>query len=219
MDSVRGMVKKNYEISKGLNNENDKIYTDIVCYLRVALPESVKTEEIISDILEMLLRGQQQGKSTEDIIGEDYKSFCDSIIETMEIKRFSTYWIKENLQTVINCFFILLTINIFIDYLPKAVISKSITSYTFTLGFVINSIVITALAINIVNYVGKNSFKLSGKLGKKQYFILWLVLTFIISLIFISSIMLSKYKLFSINIFLMVGIVGSYWIYRKVIKN
>ena len=43
--------KENFELSKSLTKENDEIFTDIVCYLRVSDLTEEDQEEIISDIL------------------------------------------------------------------------------------------------------------------------------------------------------------------------
>ncbi|MGE5629064.1 MAG: DUF1129 family protein [Solirubrobacterales bacterium] len=218
MSNVKAMIKKNYEISKSLNEENNKIYTDILCYLRTSMPETVKTEEIISDILDMFLSGQYQGKSAKDIIGNDYKLFCDSIIESVEINSFSIQVFKENALLIVNCFFILLTINVIFEYIPLVLKSGSITNYGVSAGFIINSIIITSLATGIVMFVGKNSFNLSGEKGKKYYFALWLGLSIIFFLIIIISLKFSKYYILSINPYFVFIAIILYWIFRLV-KN
>lgn len=215
MSDVKAMIKSNFELSKGLNKENDIIYTDIVCYLRVSLLEEVKTEEIIADILDMFLRSQEQGKAIREIIGEDYKAFCDSILESLEPKKFSFKSLKENAEIIINGLFILLTIDIMFSYLPKLIKSKDITQYSLNASFLINSAIIIILAIGIVNYIGKNSFKLTKSKPKKiTYFFIWLGFSaFILGTMFISF-KLSKYPLFSLNIYFVIVPVALYWIYK-----
>jgi len=217
MNDLKVMVKKNFENSKMLNKENDEVYTDIVCYLRVSLLEDVKTEEIISDILDMFLRSQEEGKAIEEIIGDDYKAFCDSIIESVEPKKFSLARLKESVFIIVDCFFILLTIDLVLNYLPKVIKYKILSNYAFSVSFFINSVIIIILAVGIVNYIGRNSFSLTkNKPSKVTYFLIWLGFVVTFSAIIFTTFKLSKYELFSVNICVVIIPVAIYWIYKKI---
>ena len=53
MSSIAQKRKENNKISENLTEENLKIYTDFVCYLRVSDLTEEEEEEIISDVLLM----------------------------------------------------------------------------------------------------------------------------------------------------------------------
>lgn len=80
MTNIKSIRDENSQISQNLNKENQEIYTDLVCYLRVSNLSDMEQEEIISDILRMFFDWEKQGKAVNEMIGEDYKQFADNII-------------------------------------------------------------------------------------------------------------------------------------------
>lgn len=73
----------NNELDKQLNAENDKVLTDIICYMRIANISEYNQEVIRQDLLEMVLSAQKRGENIQTVIGEDYKVFCDNIIASL----------------------------------------------------------------------------------------------------------------------------------------
>ncbi len=78
--SVKEQIAAHYELSKQLNAEYDKVYTDMVVYLRTSMLAEADVEDVINDILVMMLEGQARGATAESVFGEDYKRFCDEMI-------------------------------------------------------------------------------------------------------------------------------------------
>ena len=54
--------------------------TDIVVYLRGASISMLDQELVRRDITQMIIDGQNAGVAVSDVIGGDYKAFCDSVI-------------------------------------------------------------------------------------------------------------------------------------------
>lgn len=214
MNEVAKKIKENYEISKKLNEENDKIYTDIVCYIRGSSLNELDQEEVISDILDMFLRCQEENKPIEEAIGEDYKGFCDSVIEAAGNKKFSFHNTISNIKMIISCFFILLTIDLAFFYLPRLIKVKKAEDYKFSLSFLIAYIIIMFISISIVKYILKNSFNISESVKSKKKIIIFSIGYYlVIVLLILINYKLRKITLFSLKIYYPIIAIIIYWIY------
>ncbi len=84
------MTKKRAKILRKLNNlneenmskESDKIYTDMVLYLRFSDLTLLQQEIVRSDLIQMIIDGEERGESIQEILGGNYKAVCDEIIAT-----------------------------------------------------------------------------------------------------------------------------------------
>ena len=75
------LERENNLLEEQLGDEYRSVLTDIVVYLRSADITFLRQERIRRDITDMFFDGEQRGDSVRDIIGRDYKSFCDDIID------------------------------------------------------------------------------------------------------------------------------------------
>jgi DNA-binding ferritin-like protein (Dps family) len=148
--------KKQYE-------ENQKIITDIICYLRVSELSEAQQEEVISDILGMFMSWEQQNKKVADMIGKDYKSFADDIIAAVNPHKSFLQKCKEYGAIIVEAFCFLLTIDFLSLYLPRIIKGNSSLTYEYSLSMAVRGLIILLAAVLIINYVGKNSFSLSNK--------------------------------------------------------
>lgn len=88
------MKRKELELNKA-NNENEhllnveskKYMIDIVCYLRTKNVDSYEIEVIRSDIFSMFLDAQNRGETIDKVLGNDYKSFCDGILQSADFRK------------------------------------------------------------------------------------------------------------------------------------
>ena len=89
---TKKLLKENNKFEKNLSKESNEILTDIVVYLRGSAISEYHQEEVRRDISQMLFDGEKRNESVRDIIGEDYKSFCDEIVKSFpprsKIERF-----------------------------------------------------------------------------------------------------------------------------------
>ena len=81
MTTMRQLRKANNKLDKQLSRENKGILTDITLYLRYSDIYDERIEEIRQDLLYMFLDAQSKDVPIQSYIGEDYKAFCDEIIE------------------------------------------------------------------------------------------------------------------------------------------
>ena len=82
--ATKQLLEDNNRREKQLSPENQKVLTDIVAYLRGSSAPMYRQEQVHQDILDMLLEGEQRGQTAEEVIGEDYQSFCDEIHEMLK---------------------------------------------------------------------------------------------------------------------------------------
>ena len=80
---TKTLLKENNQLEKQLSKETDDILTDIVVYIRSANITEYNQELVRRDITNMLIEGQERGQSAAEVIGEDYKAFCDAVIAEM----------------------------------------------------------------------------------------------------------------------------------------
>ncbi|MCR3760021.1 DUF1048 domain-containing protein [Clostridium felsineum] len=216
MNEVDKMIRENYENSKKLNEYNNKIYGDIVCYIRVSSLPSTKMEEIISDLLEMFLRYEKEGKSIDDIIGSDYKAYCDSIITAALDNRFHVEKLTDVLYIIINGLFVIFSINFLIDYLPKLMEYRKIISYQLSLlSFFMNSTLIFISVFAIFRFFGKNAFE---KPSKKSLFLFFFALMILLFPLAFFKVILKNYFVISINPYAVITIIIIYWLYKLITK-
>ncbi|MCB2310228.1 DUF1048 domain-containing protein [Clostridium tagluense] len=79
---VRVMIlqfKKN-KLKKELNERDLKNFEDIVQYIEISPLSSIEREEVSQQVLDMMLQAKNEGKFASEVIGDDIKGFCDSII-------------------------------------------------------------------------------------------------------------------------------------------
>jgi DNA-binding ferritin-like protein (Dps family) len=224
MSDVKKMIKKNYELSRKLTPKNDEIYTDIVCYLRTSALDELEAEGIIQEIIGMFLEAQQRGEEIEKVIGDDYQAFCDSIIESAQPKKFTWKKTFGNLEFVIFLIGLLWVIDLAINYLPQMIKNgRLILDYKVSLVFLINTAIIVIAATLLVDYIGKNSFKLTEEKNKKKpKWYKWLfgaACGGVVALLVLISLKLGPYILFSVKIYYLAAVLVVLYFLLKVINK
>lgn len=221
MKNIEIIRNENIEFSKSLTNENNKIFTDIVCYLRVSNLNEENQEEIISDILRMFLDCQDNDKPIESVIGENYKEFTDNIISAMNPQFSIISKIKEYFIITIMGFCILLTIDFISEYLPKMIKEGFSFNYQYPIesATIIRCIIIIVAASSIFNYIGKNSFKLSKKqFSKLSKFILGAGFAAFSIFLALLPRLTGNIVILYVNITYILGIIVTYWGYQGIKK-
>lgn len=79
---AKELIKQNNEKRELLHVNNLVYYEQLLMYIRSQLSLSEqKTEEILMDLLDHLLEAQADGKSAQDVFGNDPKAYADEVIE------------------------------------------------------------------------------------------------------------------------------------------
>lgn len=181
---TRKLLKENNEFEKNLNEKNIKVITDIVVYLRACDISEYHQEEVRRDIMQMIADGEKRNEDINIIIGEDYKTFCNEIVNAFPKRSKKEKFLDWSSQ-ILYLFSIMASIWLFSSIMLVLGDKASINNLPITLGAVINSILIILFSFFIVKFICRTSFDKNVKLGKmKTFLIAWIVL-FIIFTIFI----------------------------------
>lgn len=70
-----------------LNNESQDYMSDIICYLHLKNVDDYEVEVIRNDIMRMFLDAQECGDAIDNVLGSDYKTFCDEILHSTKYKK------------------------------------------------------------------------------------------------------------------------------------
>jgi DNA-binding ferritin-like protein (Dps family) len=224
MSKVEDLIKKNYELSRKLTPENDEIYTNIVCYLRTSVLDELEAEEIIQDIIGMFLEAQERGEEIEKVIGEDYQAFCDSIIEAAQPKNFTWRKLFSSLEIAIIAIAVLWLIDLAFDYLPQMIKQgRLILDYQVNLGFLITAAINLLAAAWIVNYIGKNSFKITNEQQQghkwRQFVLLWAVMSGYIALLVFISLKLDSFILFTVKAYYFAAVIVVLYVLLRAVNG
>ena len=80
MTRTKQLMRENNAFERALSQEFNQVLTDMVVYLRSAPVSEYNQELVRRDIGRMFLDAQRRGDSPADVIGEDYRQFCDQVL-------------------------------------------------------------------------------------------------------------------------------------------
>lgn len=158
--------RSNNKLDHRLTAENDKVMTDMVCYLRASGISEYDQEQVRQDLLEMALSAQERGDSISTVIGGDYQAFCDSVIENLP-KKSLRQKICGSLSMLFLCFSILGAINIVISkdfiFLIRDLLVGNPPSFQLSISLwtLISFLLIIAVSIFLVQIICKTAFRSS----------------------------------------------------------
>ena len=115
-----------------LLNEYDKsVLTDIVVYIRMSGISPYDQEKVRRDVREMIAEGERRGKTAREIIGEDYRQFCDDVIA--EIPRLSgVAYFLSLLRDVLLAAGVLLVIWAVFQFIEQGAVERFSVSYGYS---------------------------------------------------------------------------------------
>ncbi len=156
-NEAKTLREENNRLEKQLNDDANGILTDIVVYIRSCNVSDLNQELVRRDITQMLIDGQGRGESPADVIGDDYRAFCDSVMA--EIPKMSTKQrIMTSVMDILPALMMLFTI-----WTVFAAVKQALNGEAWFLTPLSVSDVITGAALLIaaawtVVYITKNSF-------------------------------------------------------------
>ena len=150
-----------------LNTKEKYLFYEIVNEI-YSYPMSFKEKEILlQDILDMLIENQNQGRSVEFIVGEDYRIFCRDIFENFyenNLKLFSFISIAK--RTLISFFIISLIVFIFSGELKGNIgslfgmfIIANIAGFSKEWGILLPKVNMKNIKCNLYDYLTINKNK------------------------------------------------------------
>lgn len=183
---------ENNELEKQLSEATNEILTDIVVYIRCANISEYEQERVRRDIYDMLLEGERRGQSVSDIIGDDYKEFCDSVIS--EVPQLTP---AQKVMTVVSYAVMAMGIMLAIWTVlaPLRSLAHDGVWYIVSVGTeeLIQGFAVIVTSFFVVGYICKNSFK-----PKKTLFIFGLAA--IIAVCIVADILVPSVTLLQMHI-------------------
>lgn len=170
---AKELAELNNEKRKQLTKENLDYYENLLLFVRLSITKSdQEMEEILAELLDHLLEAQEQGKTAEDIFGDDPKAYADSIVGELP-RMMSKEWGLVALMAI--CYF----------FACSAIISGIFAlfkggSESYYVGTIIAKVIIEIPLALVLIYVGfrflRWLFSLSLRKGK-EFLALWLYVT------------------------------------------
>ncbi|WP_068786304.1 DUF1129 family protein [Paenibacillus phocaensis] len=77
---IQELIQENNRKRELLNKENEKYYSGLLIYIRTSFHKSEQeTEEILMEVLDHLLEAQGEGRTAEEVFGDDPKAYAQEI--------------------------------------------------------------------------------------------------------------------------------------------
>ena len=210
---TKELLKANNELEKQLNDQEQRILTDISAYIRHADTSPYYQESVRQDIISMVIDGTKKGLTIDEIIGEDYQSFCDNVLrELPELsgKDRALSFVRDVLPSVM----VLLGI-LFIFSLIDVLIGIGDLPYIpINLGDVLGFILVLFAAFFIFAFISKNAFLENKTVNIKLY----LMVFFTIFLAALASMFL-KQPLFQLHALLILVVIFGLFIFYKILDR
>lgn len=164
---TKEILKANNEREELINEENDKVLTDMICYLRGSNISEYEQELVRADIIEMVLDAQERGENINSVFGGNYKEICDNIIAELPQKT-TKQKVLEGVNIVFMCMWIVGAILVVKQLIIG--MAKEPRNFVFTLstGDILNALLIIIASVAIVKYICKNSFDSDENTEKKS---------------------------------------------------
>lgn len=204
------LQNENNQACEQLNEENNKIYTDICVYIRSFSCSDYQQEVLRSDILRMMLDGQKRGASMQDVIGDDYQSFCDQIYAEIPKMSKSKQWLST-LGTLCYCIALLLGIWLVFGVVDNVTAQTTITKVAVTSGDLVSFILILITAFVLVNHLSKHAFIMNNK-KTMLVFALCAILIIVVNVTM-------RVVLFQVSIYIGLAIVILCYVFHRAIER
>lgn len=214
---VKALNRENNQLDSHINTENQPIVTDMICYIRGANISDYHQELVRQDLTEMVLSAQQRGETVEQVVGSDYRGFCDAVIASLPPKT-KKQKILDRLDTVCWCLAILGAIQIVISKetiaIIEAVVLGNLVDFhmTVSVGNIVSIGLILIVAVVLVEVMTKHAFSVGNPKNRAVWAV---VLGFGAVAVFLLIAWLGKQTLFTVNIFVaMFGVLALYGIHK-----
>ena len=167
------IIERNAELQEHLTKENKKYYGNLLVYIRVMslIRDEKKSEEMLLEILEDILEGQEHGQSAEYYLGKNPKQVADNIIKELPIN------VIDTIKIIISS----LGIVCLMKLIP---ILASFEEYIDIGNFLISGVYLVFLVIALLLFMGYCLYRYESKIMNiilSLFFGLGLVVFFLLS--------------------------------------
>ena len=211
---AKQLLQENNRLEEQLTGENNRMMTDIIVYLRASNTTAYQQECVRRDITEMVLEGQRRGAPMEEVIGEDYKAFCDAVLSEVPKRT-----LRQRILSAVGsgCLYvdILAVIWLVFGAIGWLLGDGSWPWLAVTAGDLTALVAILGASIGLVEYICKNSF--DEKLGRSKVIPVLLVL--LVAGLVAGSVLLREAVLFHIHALLALGLMAVLYGIHKAVEE
>ena len=178
--SVRTLRQENNARERALSRESQREMTDVVVYLRGQDLSPLDQEEIRRDILEMVWEAEARGETMAQVVGQDYRTFCQAIGAAA-------------VEELLPALSVLLGIWLVKKVVEALLRGEAVMHLTLTLGEAISMGVLLAASVGIVTYLCRTA--LEGERGRsrgKGFFMAWAFCVALLAAIFLPTFLLTN---------------------------
>lgn len=169
------LLRENNEAEKQLSAAAQQILTDVVVYLRPAPISLYRQESVRRDITQMLLDGEARGDDAQSVIGNDYQTFCDSVISEIPPLSASDR-VLTALRDILPATVVLLVIWLIGRLSEYAVGIAAWPTLTVTVGDILGGVLLLTAASGGVTLICRTSFSPGTRTSKLLFIMLFLCL-------------------------------------------
>lgn len=211
------LLQNNNKAEEKIYDDNNKIYSDMIVYLRGSDMTEYNQELVRQDLIQMILDGQERGDDIQKVIGNNYKEICDEIIEAMP-KKTTKEKVSDILELTFSATWIMGAI-----FIVKAIVenfwgTNNNWRFILSVGNIINMVMIIITTNVVVNYTCKTAFNNEKKNKVFSFIKTWIACILIFSIIFLSQYYL-KYVIVNISIVLAIVIVAIVFVVNRIVSN
>ena len=210
---TKDLLKTNNELEKQLSEDEQKILTDISAYIRRANISPYYQESVRYVIISMVIDGTKNGLTIDEIIGEDYQSFCDNVLRELpelsgKDRAFSL--VRDALPSVM----VLLSIWFIFSLIDVLIGIGDLPYIPINLGDVLGFILVLFAAFFIFAFISKNAFLENKSVNFKLYLMIFVV-------IFLAALasMFLKQPLFQLHALLILVVIFGLFIFYKILDR
>ncbi|MEG2017606.1 MAG: hypothetical protein RR844_04530 [Clostridium sp.] len=207
------LLKSNIKREKEIHENNAKIYSNMIVYLRSADMSQYNQELVREDLIDMIVEGQNRGDDINKVIGTNYKEVCDDIMEAVPRKT-KREKLAGSLELSLSALWILGIIYIGTVILENLITKSDRWVFTLYLGDIVNMGIIVLAANLVVYYLSKNAFKNNEK---SSFLLVWLMVMSIIGVTLLVSNVLS-YSVINISITMALAVVAVVFVLEKLVS-
>lgn len=180
---TKELLRANNALDAQLNKDNQQMMTNIVVYIRSANISEYEQELVRRYVMAMLAAGEREGRSAEEVIGDDAQAFCNEVIAALP-PRPAGERALDALRTGLLAFVVLaLCWSVFSAV--DAIAEQHWPYFSLTVGDVISQALIFVTAFIIFRGISHHTF--DDKLGKLFVLIFGVLAASILASIFLTQ--------------------------------
>ena len=156
MNRTKQLMRENGAFERRLDPAFNAVLTDMVVYLRSAPVREYDQELVRRDLGQMFLEAQLRGDRPEDVIGGDYRQFCDQVLE--QVPRLTA---RDRALDALSAAFLYLAVLGAVWLIPggAAALAAGAGAVPLTIGDLICGVLLLAAAEIIFHWVSRTAFR------------------------------------------------------------